>query len=165
MNVTINKGDSMEQTQVEYSGVTDEAVAVLLNLHEKAGFIDTQTVVDTAKNPKSPLHQYFEWDDNSAAAEWRLAQARLLIGHVKVTVLDRPDVTTRAFVSLGTGTNREYRSVIAVLNNPDELAELKDALRKEILTWTQRLEAFEEFTEEVATLRGVAESLKETANV
>jgi hypothetical protein len=38
------------------------------------------------------LHDFFEWDDNQAAHQWRLSQARLLIRRVKiqVTVRDIP---------------------------------------------------------------------------
>ena len=41
-------------------------------------------VVDDARNPKSPLHPHFEWDDAKAGHAHRLYQARRLIASVQV---------------------------------------------------------------------------------
>jgi len=38
----------------------------------------TAQIVDDAQNKKSPLHDYFEWDDGIAAEEYRKHQARQL---------------------------------------------------------------------------------------
>ena len=43
------------------------------------GKLTAQAVVDAAREESSPLHGYFEWDDNKAANEYRLLQARKLI--------------------------------------------------------------------------------------
>jgi hypothetical protein len=46
-------------------------------------------VVEAARDPKSPLHSRFEWDDGEAAEKWRLEQARVLI-RVYVHVIADP---------------------------------------------------------------------------
>lgn len=55
---------------------------------EKAngGLVTPDAVVADARNQKSPLHSYFEWDDTKAAHAHRLTQARALITSVMVTV-------------------------------------------------------------------------------
>ena len=40
------------------------------------GKLTAQAVVDAAREEGSPLHGFFEWDDNKAANEYRLLQAR-----------------------------------------------------------------------------------------
>jgi hypothetical protein len=47
-----------------------------------------QDVVDEARDPRSPLHEFFDWDDETAADKYRLARARMLINHVRVIVRD-----------------------------------------------------------------------------
>lgn len=39
----------------------------------------SENIVKVAKNPASPLHKYFEWDDSIAAQKYRLSQARTLV--------------------------------------------------------------------------------------
>jgi len=53
---------------------------------EHRGRLTAAAVVDSARDPQSPLHRYFEWDDTSAAESWRLEQARSLIRSVRVIV-------------------------------------------------------------------------------
>jgi len=53
---------------------------------ENDGDLTPGAVVETARNPRHPLHQCFDWDDKSAAAKQRLATARQLISSVQVVV-------------------------------------------------------------------------------
>ena len=61
-----------------------EALIALAELHQ--GRITPEMVVDAARDPNSPLHSAFEWDDAQAAHEHRLAQARVLLRRVRVEV-------------------------------------------------------------------------------
>lgn len=49
------------------------------------GRVTPKLVVDTARDKKSPLHPYFEWDDRKAGEVYRLDQARTLIRSVVIT--------------------------------------------------------------------------------
>lgn len=63
--------------------------ARLARLLAADGVLTPRAVVKDAKNPKSPLHSEFEWDDSAAAERYRLAQARDLIARVHVHVETR----------------------------------------------------------------------------
>ena len=65
--------------------VTQEAHRALAAL-ERKGRISADEVVQAAKNPDSPLHAYFTWDDAEAAHARRIDQARALIRSVRVVV-------------------------------------------------------------------------------
>lgn len=41
--------------------------------------LDPELVVEAAKNPLSPLHEHFTWDDGAAAHAYRIAEAKVLI--------------------------------------------------------------------------------------
>jgi hypothetical protein len=43
-------------------------------------------VVEAARDPNSPLHSAFTWDDAEAAEQYRLAQARVLLRRVRVEI-------------------------------------------------------------------------------
>lgn len=56
------------------------------------GRLTPEEVVADAKDPKSPLHSYFDWDDDVAARKYRIAQARTLIRSVRVEVTINDEV-------------------------------------------------------------------------
>lgn len=61
---------------------------------EQRGRLSPADVVETARDPSSPLHHCFDWDDTSAAESWRIEQARRLIRSVRVVVVHE-DVQVR----------------------------------------------------------------------
>lgn len=50
------------------------------------GHLPPDQVVESARHPLSPLHDYFEWDDAKAGDAYRLQQARALIRSVRIEV-------------------------------------------------------------------------------
>lgn len=66
-----------------------EVADVLERLEQENGNLDPSDVVTEARDPASPLHNFFEWDDDQAAQQWRIGQARLLIRRVKIQVTVR----------------------------------------------------------------------------
>lgn len=61
-------------------------VAALAALERDNGRLMPQDVVNAARNRRSPLNPFFEWDDSVAAQRYRLQQASLLIRRVRVEV-------------------------------------------------------------------------------
>ena len=59
--------------------------AALKALNNALGKLRPIDVVERARDPKSVLHDCFEWDDTKAAEQWRLRQAAQLIREVSVT--------------------------------------------------------------------------------
>ena len=49
------------------------------------------TIVEEASSPKSPAHKLFEWDDTAAGREFRLLQARIILGSFVIET----EVTTK----------------------------------------------------------------------
>ncbi|MEE8568074.1 MAG: hypothetical protein V3S81_05645 [Anaerolineales bacterium] len=46
--------------------------------------LTASAVVEDARDPKSPLHSFFEWDDKKAAHQYRINQARDIIRNVRI---------------------------------------------------------------------------------
>jgi hypothetical protein len=101
-----------------------------------------EVVVQEATPVDSPLHQYFEWDDALASHQYRVWQARQLLGSVNITFQppasqpDIPAVVVREFVSLTPDRHDGggYRSITAVMAQP----ELQDQLLADALAEMQR---------------------------
>lgn len=63
------------------------------------GTITPDQVIDHARDEASPLHNYFEWNDTLAAANYRREQARSLLRSVKIVVkYETKNVKTVAYV-------------------------------------------------------------------
>jgi hypothetical protein len=61
-------------------GVKPDVVAYeLARLHASTGRVAPPDLIEAARPADAPLHGYFQWDDTTAAHEFRLIQARRLI--------------------------------------------------------------------------------------
>lgn len=60
----------------------------LESIKAKRNALTPELVLEDARQKKSPLHQFFEWDDDVAAEKYRLDQAGHLIRSVQVTFID-----------------------------------------------------------------------------
>lgn len=85
---------------------------------ENGGILKPNDVVTFAEDPKTALHKRFEWDDNKAAHEYRLEQARYII---RVAVIVNPSTgeNIRTYVSLRNDRDNgdSYRTMVDVLND------------------------------------------------
>ncbi len=56
-------------------------------IYEEHGTVTTDLVLETARDSRSPLHDYFDWDDAVAGEKWRQAQALAMIMASKMVVI------------------------------------------------------------------------------
>jgi hypothetical protein len=125
-------------------------------LHKKYEGVLTaeQVVEDTAVNPKSPLKNYFEWDDTEAARKWRIQQAQVVLAAVAVVEPEiHPTRPTRAFVSVVKG-DHNYRMIGTVLND----SEMRQAMLKRA---TRELENLRRRYQDLTELRDVFEAIEQ----
>jgi hypothetical protein len=112
-------------------------------------------VVDSARDERSPLHRYFEWDDAKAAAQHRLDQARMLIRSVRV--VDDDNRSSPAFLSIRTDHGVAYHSVQDVLASSDLRARLLLQAERDLTAWTAR---YRELQEIVALVEPARQELR-----
>lgn len=89
------------------------------------GELVPEAVVEDARDPASPLHSLFEWDDAEAAHQHRLSQARAMIRAVVVRYRAEPEDGPRsivAFVNVKEGDRQYYTSVAAAMSDPGRRA-------------------------------------------
>lgn len=79
--------------------MTPETIKRIRSLEAPDGTLTAETVLDDARDPQSPLHAHFEWDDSKAAEAFRLDQARKLIRSVRLVITNNEtQVRTVAYV-------------------------------------------------------------------
>jgi hypothetical protein len=101
------------------------------------GTLKPEAVVAYAEDPATELHSRFEWDQDKAAHQHRLWQAREII-RVHVTILPQDDRPVRAYVSLPSDRSKPgggYRGIVDVLENRDWRAELLAMALDELGRW------------------------------
>lgn len=105
-------------SDVEVEPIDDDipspAVETLRRLVERDGELTAESVLAEAKRKRSPIHDFFEWDDSEAALQYRLEQARRLIRRVHVTIMDTPVREYTYVPSAGS-----YKPTEEVMQNPD----------------------------------------------
>ena len=90
------------------------------SLKDKDGHITTKKIVEGAKSKKSPIHKYFEWENNKAAEQFRLQQGRNLIEQVvEIVVVAGEQTEQRSYVS------------VTVINKGKVYVDLKNAIETE----------------------------------
>ena len=108
----------------------EQELELIANKH--GGIVRPIDVVEFAKDPSTQLHGRFEWDNATAAHEYRLWQAREII-NVYVHVEPRINEPVRVFVSLDSDRAQPgggYRRLSDVLSDDEMIAQLlRQALR------------------------------------
>lgn len=122
-----------------------EELETIRNRHR--GKLRQVDVVEAARDKKSPLHKYFDWDDSAAAAKWRLEQAGSLIRSIEVVVVTTAgrNRDLKAFVSVRRQSERSYTSLAHAMSDAELRQQvLADAL-KELQSWRERYSSLSEF--------------------
>jgi hypothetical protein len=134
----------------------------LRTLEDGEGRLEPERVVEEARDPKSPLHPFFEWDDTSAAHAHRLSQARGLIRRLKIEVIVRdvpmdvvkyvrdPDEAT-AYANIAVVRSREETARKVIVDEMGRVA--KHAKR------ARQVAAFLGATADVDEITRIAESI------
>lgn len=122
---------------------------------EKAGTNSPEEIVDSARNPESPLHNLFDWSDTEAAKQWRLHQARTLVCTVRVVLdsreQDARSKSIRAFVKTPSPEDKEkpakrphYTSISNALKDPSTRARILEQAQAELIAWRERYDDLRE---------------------
>lgn len=136
---------------------TETTIRQELEIIRKAGggVLRPAAVVAYAADPDTALHERFTWDDDDAACQYRLWQARVLI-RVSVTVFSDDADPIRTYVSLVDDRQEEgggYRMLINVLRNPKQRAKLLAQAKRD-------MEHFEQKYQQLTELADVFDAMK-----
>lgn len=124
---------------------TGKLVKELQSLEKQHGALTPQLVVDAARSVDSPLHDSFDWNDESAADKYRLSQARQMITTVQVEFADRTqDAFFHVQVSGPSGSQGMYLSSEKVISDIELHAQVVDKARQELEYWQRKYDELQE---------------------
>lgn len=130
---------------------------------EMGGKVKPVDIVSDATSKKSPLHRYFEWDDNEAAHRYRLRQARNLVQSlvtIEVVYKGSPVETKIAFVSVRDGGEAGYVATIEAMSDEGRREEVLEQARSDLRSIRLRLAIFKECADAVDSIDDALENLK-----
>lgn len=78
-------------TAQEEKKIRDGVAEVVNAIYRRDGCVQTHTLVEEARDPLSPAHRGFEWDDVKAAEAHRLQQARKWLREVTIVIEEREE--------------------------------------------------------------------------
>ena len=144
--------------------VSDDVQAELKALMEEdddGSTLSLDTVIDSAKDPASPLHQYFEWNRGKAARLYNLHQARVLVARCYQDVHTKGGnvVRIRTFI-VDRNTGREhtepnvYRPVVQVVKKASGRNRMLEQARDDMESYIERYEHLKEIIESGVISRG-----------
>ena len=118
---------------------------------EHGGHLRPEHVLGSAMKRRSPLRQYFEWDDTQAAHQYRLSQAAYLIRSVVVAPSGEDETfePVRAFVCIG-GTDdqpKAFTHICQAMRDERQRGQVIQRARKELQDWRRRYADLESFAE------------------
>lgn len=119
------------------------------------GILRPEDVVSEARNNQSPLHDYFDWNNTSAAHAYRLEQARRLI-RVTVTVLPNTNSTERVWVNLKSERKDEdggYRTLVSVLSHKELRSQLLNQAVEDMEYFAEKYQRLEELSEVFSVMK------------
>jgi hypothetical protein len=133
------------------------------------GELTPEKVVENAQSNRSPLHDYFTWDDTEAARKCRLIEASNLIRSIKVTVETHPQdppKLVRAFINVRTETDGEeaeasscYVPLRVALNNNEYRKQMLLNAAMELTSFRRKYSLLNELSLVVEALDMVQERL------
>lgn len=107
-----------------------------------------ERIVELAQPARSPIHEAFQWDNDAAAHEYRLEQARHLCRHIVIVNPAHPEgPPTRAFHHVETQRGAGYVSARVVWRTPTLAAQVVDNARRELVVWTTRYAEYQELAQ------------------
>lgn len=117
-------------------------------------------IVRIARDPGSPIHGYFEWDDTRAAQLYRLQQARKMINCVVEIIGGERDVPKAVSVFLQNEGRRAYMDTTEARQNPDIWEDVLQTALTALYGWQQRFKKLSNVPELVPVMQAI-ENLKQ----
>jgi len=134
-------------------------------LVDKHGLLNPEIVLEDARPASSPTHEYFEWDDATAANQWRVNQAHYYLRSIEVVREETESpVRVRAFevVRPDPEEDRGYTSYKVILGDKAMLAQVIARYERDLQNLHRQMQGWEELASVTDALAEALGRLAET---
>ena len=134
---------------------------VLEQIEQKFGSLRPEDILTEAQKKKSYLHRFFDWSDSEAALKWRKHQARQLVSHVRIVIIDDDGQTRKAWENVRVKIepeseeeieDRRYVSYEQIDANEFFRGQVVQRGLKELETWLDKYRHYEEMKSLVSSI-------------
>lgn len=143
----------------DYYSVDANVVGKALEeIEEENGEITARLVVDRATPEESELHSLFTWDNNKAADEWRLHEARRVIAAVAVVYEDEEkseNHTIRAFANVGARNKASFIPMAKALSDEESRSVVLQHALAELQAFKAKYSGLKELSEVFKAIAGI----------
>lgn len=147
--------------QERYPVPAQAAGEYLNEISQREGGITAARVLDVSREKDALLHPCFEWEDTKAAEQYRLYQARKLVGNlvcvvVKEKTKDPEPKTTRAFVSVSPPSKEGFfKPVVEALSDTDDRQIVLENAKRDAISFANKYSTLTEFSEVIEAINRV----------
>lgn len=120
----------------------EDAANELSRIQNVYGKITPEVIVREASDKSSPLHSYFEWDDEKAGHRWRVQQARILLNNIQVKVVSDGE-ERRISVFEVTSTSEGYKSIDTFTR--EDVEYVKTDIRSRLKALNEKMKSYNQF--------------------
>jgi len=135
------------------------------------GLLSAEIVINEAKKKNSPLHNWFDWENEEAGEKWRLHQARMLINSVKVKIVFEDGVGAyREYLNVNVKTDyddkpqRFYVETVKVMKNKDLREQVLKRAIKEAEYWERTYKEYKELNDIFKGIKSTKKKLDKVLN-
>lgn len=126
----------------------------------KVGAGTPEALVETASDPSSPAHPFFEWNDERAAHQHRLSQAREYFRFI-VTVEPATEEPMRAYLHVCDEAGARYETRARVKRSVPLMTQVVNEALDELADWKRRYAQLRSMAEMSGIWEAVDEAVKQ----
>lgn len=120
----------------------EDAANELARIQNVYGKITPEVIVREASDKSSPLHSYFEWDDEKAGHRWRVQQARILLNNIQVKVVSNGEERQISVFEV-TSTSEGYKSIDTFTR--EDVEYVKADIRSRLKALNEKMKSYNQF--------------------
>jgi hypothetical protein len=132
----------------------------LQEIKRETGVITSRSVLDYARDQKSPLHSFFDWDDRTAAEKFRIHQASEMIRHVCVYVeRDGTQQPTRVYLNVIKNDVRQYVPVTQIYRDEELAQQMMLEMRRDMEGLLRRYKTYDYCAKSIGLIEAAISAL------
>lgn len=136
----------------------DEAVKELERIEGLFGSLTPENVIKASIDEGAILHPLFEWDNNKAAEQYRLQQARNLINNVEIRIVqDGQPRAISVYEIVNVGEHRAYKHIESMTRS--EIDQVKRTVLHGLNNMKAKLSFYKEFEATIKHIDSAIETI------
>ena len=110
-------------------------------------------IVQDASVPSSPLHDYFEWDNDKCGVHYRKQQARNLLNHIEIRIIhETKEFIIPAYSHIIVNQNKRYVSTVEALSDEEMRQQMLNEALQQLHYWKEKYKILKELNQIVTSI-------------